>query len=177
MNEDPVRWKLYAEATRLWIPVVISLCAISLTIFQAMTTRRHARLSVQPRIEWRIAENAVPGTLDLSLTNVGFGPGVLRDLAFVVDGEPDPRRRPRRLQGALPPHRPQRRDGLGHRLLRQQPRLRAPRPATASRSTPAARSRHSPTRTTAPSSSTTAASPPPPRYCSFYEDCWKLAPD
>ena len=51
-----------------------------------MNTRRHARLSVQPRIEWRILEDAVPGTLDLALTNVGFGPGVLRNVAFVLDG-------------------------------------------------------------------------------------------
>ena len=74
MNEGPVRWKLYAEAFRLWFPLVISLCAISLTVFQAMSTRRHARLSVQPRIEWRISEDAVPGILELSLANVGFGP-------------------------------------------------------------------------------------------------------
>jgi hypothetical protein len=87
MNEGPVRWKLYAEAMRLWIPIVVSLCAISLTIFQAMSTRRHARLSVQPRIEWRISEDARLGTLELSLTNVGFGPGAIRDAAFVVDGE------------------------------------------------------------------------------------------
>jgi hypothetical protein len=91
MNQgDPVRWKLYAEAVRLWIPIVVSLCAISLTVFQAMTTRRHARLSVQPRIEWRITEDATRGTIELSLANVGFGPGTLRGLAFVIDGQPIP---------------------------------------------------------------------------------------
>ena len=38
----------------------------------------------------RIIEDAVPGTLDLSLTNVGFGPGTVRDLIFHVDGDPIP---------------------------------------------------------------------------------------
>jgi hypothetical protein len=88
--ENSPRWKLWAELVRMWVPVVISVCAISLTIFQALSTRRHARLSVQPRIDWRIIEDAVPGTVELSLANVGFGPGVIRDLAVVIDGEAIP---------------------------------------------------------------------------------------
>jgi hypothetical protein len=87
MDPGGVRWKLWAEAIRLWIPIVVSLCAISLTIFQAMHTRRHARLSVQPRIDWRIEEDAGLGTVTLSLVNVGFGPAIVTDLAFVIDGE------------------------------------------------------------------------------------------
>ena len=91
MNEGrSVRWKLYAEAFRVWLPVVLSLCAISLTVFQAMSTRRHARLSVQPRIEWRVGADAVSCTLDITLANVGFGPGVLSGIAIVVDGEAIP---------------------------------------------------------------------------------------
>jgi hypothetical protein len=90
MDPGGERWKLWAEAFRLWIPVVISLCAISLTIFQAMSTRRHARLSVQPRIDWRIEMDAATGQITLSLVNVGFGPGVVSGVAVVVDGEPIP---------------------------------------------------------------------------------------
>ena len=68
-----VRWKLYLEAARAWIPIVISVCAISFTIYQGMLSRRHTKLSVQPRVDWRIEEDAVGGTLALSLVNVGFG--------------------------------------------------------------------------------------------------------
>jgi hypothetical protein len=45
MPEDR-RWKLWAEAVRLWVPIVVSLCAIGLTVFQARATMRHMRLSV-----------------------------------------------------------------------------------------------------------------------------------
>jgi hypothetical protein len=87
MNTGGVRWKLLAEAFRAWIPIVISVCAISLTIFQAMSTRRHTRLSVQPRVDWRIEEEAASGTIALSLVNVGFGPAIISELAYVIDGE------------------------------------------------------------------------------------------
>jgi hypothetical protein len=85
MNGNPARWKLLAEAVRLWIPIVFSLCAISLTIFQAMATRRHARLSVQPRLEWSIVTGPA-GEVTYSLVNNGFGPALLRSLSLVVDG-------------------------------------------------------------------------------------------
>jgi hypothetical protein len=90
MGPGDVRWKLWAEAFRLWIPIVVSLCAISLTIFQAMSTRRHARLSVQPRVDWRIEMDAASGLITLSLANAGFGPAVVSGVAFVIDGEPIP---------------------------------------------------------------------------------------
>ena len=56
-----MRWKLWAEAFRLWVPILVSLCAICLTVFQAMSTRRHTRLSVQPRLDWRIIETRPGG--------------------------------------------------------------------------------------------------------------------
>lgn len=88
MEPEGVRWKLYLEAVRAWIPIVISVCAISFTIYQGMLSRRHTKLSVQPRVDWRIEEDLASGTLALSLVNVGFGPAIVRDIAVVVDGEP-----------------------------------------------------------------------------------------
>lgn len=87
-NENTPGWKLFAELARLWLPIVLSLCAISLTIFQAATARRHARLSVQPRIEWRIAENTRTGIFEISIVNVGLGPAILRSVAVGIDGKP-----------------------------------------------------------------------------------------
>ncbi len=75
------------EIVRLWVPIIVSLSAIGLSVYQGAATRRHARLSVQPRVEWRIHEDAGAGTLELSLVNVGFGPAVLSDVAVIVDGQ------------------------------------------------------------------------------------------
>ena len=72
---NEVRWRLYAEAVRTWLPIIISLCAISLTIYQAYTTRRHTRLSVQPRLGWRSIDDRRRDTY--SLVNDGFGPAIL----------------------------------------------------------------------------------------------------
>ena len=83
--ENQVRWKLWAEAFRLWVPIIVSLSAISLTVFQAMHTRRHARLSVQPRLDWSVAVGRT-GDLTYSLVNDGFGPAVLKRLDLEIDG-------------------------------------------------------------------------------------------
>jgi len=83
-----VRWKLFAETFRIWLPVVISVCAISLTIFQAMATRRHTRLSVQPRVDWRIEQISEAGSVIVSLANLGFGPAIISDVTLMFDGEP-----------------------------------------------------------------------------------------
>ncbi|HVL19909.1 MAG TPA: hypothetical protein VM422_02805 [Amaricoccus sp.] len=81
-------WKLFAELVRLWLPVLVSVCAISLTVFQAASTRRHARLSVQPRLEWRLVEESRSGVFEISLANVGLGPAIVRSVAIGVDGIP-----------------------------------------------------------------------------------------
>jgi hypothetical protein len=84
---NEVRWKLYAEAVRSWLPVVISLCAISLTIYQAYNTRRHTRLSVQPRLDWSVTVDD-GGAVTYGLVNNGFGPALLTELTLLLDGEP-----------------------------------------------------------------------------------------
>lgn len=89
-DHEPPGWKLLAELVRLWLPVVVSVCAISLTVFQSMTTRRHARLSVQPRIEWGIETDTRTGVFEISLVNVGLGPAIVRSLAIAIDGTPKP---------------------------------------------------------------------------------------
>ena len=65
----------------------MSLCAISLTVFQAAATRRHMRLSVQPRLGWLVNVDD-RGAITYSLINNGFGPAVLTELTMLVDGEP-----------------------------------------------------------------------------------------
>lgn len=85
-EENKVRWKLWAEAVRLWVPIVVSVSAISLTVFQAMSTRRHARLSVQPRLDWSVSVG-MGGEVTYALVNDGFGPAILQRLDLQLDGE------------------------------------------------------------------------------------------
>ncbi len=79
---DEVRWRLYLDALRTWLPLVISICAISLTVFQAMSTRKHARLSVQPRMDWRLSEDGDSGEVRITMINAGFGPAIVTDVVF-----------------------------------------------------------------------------------------------
>jgi hypothetical protein len=83
---NATRWKLYAEAFRAWVPIVVSLCAISLTIFQAAATRRHMKLGVQPRVGWLVQIDG-QGEITYSLINNGFGPAILTELNLKLDGE------------------------------------------------------------------------------------------
>lgn len=89
-DDEPPGWKLFAELLRLWLPILLSICAITLTVVQSMATRRHARLSVQPRLEWQIEADDRAGLLALSLANVGLGPAILKTVSVVIDGEAHP---------------------------------------------------------------------------------------
>ncbi len=77
---DP-RWKLWAEGVRTWLPLLISVCAISLTIFQATQGRKHTRLSVQPRIDFRLNEDET-GAVTIKMVNVGFGPAIVTEVTL-----------------------------------------------------------------------------------------------
>lgn len=84
--DEDVRWRLTAEFVRAWLPIILSLCAISLTAYQASATRKHNRLSVQPRVDWQVNVDS-RGSLSFRLVNKGFGPAVLHDLTLLVDGK------------------------------------------------------------------------------------------
>ena len=162
-----------AEAVRAWVPIVISICAISMTIFQAMATRRHMRLSVQPRVDWRIEEDAGAGTVILSLANVGFGPAVVSDLAFVIDGEAVRATGPEacaEVDGRIGRGDAERWDtacfsNIGEYVLRPGDTVviygNRPAPAHADED-------HAASRVDFRRFGATA------RYCSFYEECWSL---
>lgn len=86
MDDGGVRWRLYAEAFRIWLPVVVSLCAISLTIYQANATRRHNRLAVQPRVDVRIDIDGKTGEVEIAMVNVGIGPAIVTEVTLIEGG-------------------------------------------------------------------------------------------
>lgn len=175
MEPEGVRWRLYLEAARAWIPIVISVSAISFTIYQGMLTRRHAKLSVQPRVDWRIEEVAVAGTLSLSLVNVGFGPAIVRDIAVVVDGEPvttDSLEACRAIAGRIGRGDPARWD-LACFAEPDEYVLRPGDSVVVFGARPAAARAAEDQTAAAVDYRRLSVSA---RYCSFYEDCWDLPP-
>ncbi len=80
------RLKLFLEVFRTWAPIIVSLCAITLTVVQARISWRHMSLSVQPRLDWRFEQDSAAGTLRLGLVNTGLGPAAITDVSLVVDG-------------------------------------------------------------------------------------------
>lgn len=170
-DDETPGWKLLTEAVRLWLPIIVSLCAIGLTVFQATTFRRHARLSVQPRLEWRVIENTRTGIFEINLVNVGLGPAILKSVAVSIDGTAKP------LSGldvcaeiSTSLARP---DAVFDSLCFVQATERivpAGEELSLYRSEPA------------PGEAVDPSAPPPDyrrfgvtgSYCSFYEECWRI---
>lgn len=69
---------------------VIALCALGLTIFQAIVARRHNALSVQPYITEFNHRETSPGRglLAFRLMNHGIGPAFITGFKILLDGKP-----------------------------------------------------------------------------------------
>jgi hypothetical protein len=73
--------------------VVISICALLLTMYQAWATRKHNRLSVQPRltthlrIERDAAEEGITRVI-ATLSNSGLGPAIIKSFEMLVNDKP-----------------------------------------------------------------------------------------
>ena len=68
--------------------VIIALCALFYTAFQAHTTRKHNKLSVTPHITTFVYNHAKPGegSLTSELTNNGLGPAVIKSFKIFLNG-------------------------------------------------------------------------------------------
>jgi hypothetical protein len=167
-----LRWRLLAEAFRAWVPIVISICAISLTVFQAMHARRHTKLSVQPRLDWRVEQDVSTGTVTFSLINVGFGPAVLTEVSLYF-GDED--LGPAGAEACAGMDRRLGRDGdaWDTRCFAMQGEyvLRPGDSVLLYGSRPAAAGTAGDERVAAVDIGKVSADA---RYCSFYEDCWRL---
>lgn len=69
---------------------VIGLCALGLTIYQAVLARRHNRLSVRPHLTRFTNLTTQPGRgmLSVDLINKGIGPAFISAFAVYLDGNP-----------------------------------------------------------------------------------------
>jgi hypothetical protein len=89
-----IRKKLLQEASVLKIgsftvttELIISICAMFLTIYQAYLTRRHNKLSVQPHLARAITRTREPQKyiVSIKLRNDGLGPARITKLSFGLD--------------------------------------------------------------------------------------------
>lgn len=74
---------------RISAELIISLCAIFLTIYQAVLTRKHNWLSVRPHLVWDIRKTRFHTGIELCfvLQNKGIGPAIIKDRYFILDGD------------------------------------------------------------------------------------------
>ncbi len=70
--------------------VVIALCALFFTGWQAWITRKHNKLSVKPHLIRHTNLNKFPNhcELSVSLKNIGLGPLFVKKMVFYHNGEP-----------------------------------------------------------------------------------------
>jgi hypothetical protein len=71
---------------------IIALCALGLSIYQALATRRHNRLSVRPHLvvftDRSLSNNQA--TFVVKIRNTGLGPAIVKSYVVFVDGNPFP---------------------------------------------------------------------------------------
>lgn len=66
---------------------VIALCALALSIWQGIQTRRHNRLSFMPHLTTWSNRDAEKGFYRIELINNGIGPALIEEFLVKVDGK------------------------------------------------------------------------------------------
>jgi hypothetical protein len=66
---------------------IIALCALALSIWQGVQTRRHNRLSFRPHLTTWTNTDAEKGFYTIELTNNGIGPALIEEFLVKVDGK------------------------------------------------------------------------------------------
>ena len=69
---------------------VIALCALGVSLYQVIATRKHNRLSVKPHLTSFVTRDLQPGKgrVAFTLINKGLGPAVIRAFVSTLDGHP-----------------------------------------------------------------------------------------
>lgn len=67
--------------------IVIALCALGLSVWQACVARKHNKLSFKPHLSLMTHRDAEKGFYSVELINNGIGPAVIEDFSIKVDGK------------------------------------------------------------------------------------------
>jgi hypothetical protein len=68
--------------------VVIALCALIFSFWQAAESREHNRLSLKPHLTTWAQRQPDKGVFDVELINSGLGPAIIKRFTFLLDGQP-----------------------------------------------------------------------------------------
>lgn len=82
-----------AELAREYAPLLISICALFLTINQSMAARKHNRLTVKPHLTSFTDTRSDPErqgviTINITLSNNGLGPAIIKSFEPLLDDAP-----------------------------------------------------------------------------------------
>ena len=79
------KWYRQPEMIVALSAVIISMCALFATVFQAYLERQSQHLSVWPRLELRVRTGS---DFEILISNNGIGPAIVKSLKVSVDDEP-----------------------------------------------------------------------------------------
>ena len=85
-NGRAMKSKILAQL-KDWSPIIIALCALSLSIDQGIRNREHDRLTVRPYVHINFEDTVESGAI-WKLTNSGLGPAIIKSFQILVDGNP-----------------------------------------------------------------------------------------
>lgn len=78
--------KSIVEKIAAYSTVLISICALALSIFSAIESQKHDRISVQPRLEFTNSHAKTADEAGIYLENNGLGPAFVTDLRIYFNG-------------------------------------------------------------------------------------------
>lgn len=82
-----------ADIAREYAALLVSICALFLTINQSLATRKHNRLTVRPHLTSFVDQRADTErkgitTIKATLSNNGLGPAIVKEFELLLDGAP-----------------------------------------------------------------------------------------
>ena len=70
-----------------WCAFVVAVVAVLVGVWEGRANRKHNRLSVEPRFSFFTNLTHDPPGMGIHLDNNGLGPGIIREVRYMVDGE------------------------------------------------------------------------------------------
>ena len=74
--------------------VLIAICAVAVSVWQGQISQRqlkltqeHNRLTVKPYIDITRFTNSTEGTVEVNISNQGFGPAIIKKFELIFDGQ------------------------------------------------------------------------------------------
>ena len=77
--------KIKIEQLSQWAVIVIALSALFVSVWQVRISHQHNKLSVKPYLDYHLIQ--IDSTLEVSFSNEGFGPAIIKKITFTHNGK------------------------------------------------------------------------------------------